>query len=333
MISRRRFITGLVIALAPLDSTANAQEYKAQQAGKVARIGVLTQGSSTSGQHILEAFRQGLRELGYVEGQNIVFEYRWAEGRAERLPDLAAELLRLKVDVIVAGGTLAPLAAKDATRTIPIVMSAAGDPVGTGLVASLARPGGNVTGLSLFSPEITGKRLQLLKEVVPGVSRVAVLWNAANPIAALIVRETEAAARTLGVQLQSLEVRGSDDFESALPAAISGGAGALFIVDDPLVFSSRMRIADFAARNRLPATAFYREFAEAGCLMTFGANPADLFRRAAIYVDKILKGAKPADLPVEQPTKFDLVINLKTAKALGLTIPQSVLVRADEIIQ
>ena len=319
--------------MAPLDSTANAQEYKARQAGKVARIGVLWQGSSTSGPHIREAFRQGLRDLGYVEGQNVVIEYRYAEGKAERLPDLAAELLRLKVDVIVAGGTLAPLAAKHATGTIPIVMSAAGDPVGTGLVPSLAKPGGNVTGLSNFSADLTAKRLQLLKEILPGVSRVAVLWNAANPIAALLMRETEAAARALGLQVQSLEVRGPDEFENALPAAVSGGAGALFVVDDPLVFIARLRIADFAARNRLPMTAIYREFAEAGGLMTFGANLADLNRRAAIYVDKILKGAKPADLPVEQPTKFDLVINLKTAKALGLTIPQSLLVRADEVIQ
>jgi len=200
-------------------------------------------------------------------------------------------------------------------------------------VASLAKPGGNVTGLSLHSPELTGKRLQLTREVVPGLSRVAVLWNAANPIAVLIARETEVAARTLGVQVQPLEVRSSDDFENALPAAVNAGAGALFVVDDPLVFRSRMRIADFAARNRLPATAFYKEFAEAGGLMTFGPNLADLYRRAAIFVDKILKGAKPGDLPVEQPTKYELVINLKTAKALGLTIPQSLLLRADEVIQ
>src|SRR5213594_1479201 len=327
--NRRAFLCGLTLGTLSRSLAAEAQEYKA---GKVARIGLLSQGSPTSGQHIREAFRQGLREVGYVDGQNIVIEYRYAEGKAERLPDLAAELLRLKVDVIVAGGTPAPLAAKRATRTIPIVMAAAGDPVGTGLVASLAQPGGNVTGLSNFSAELTGKRLQLLKEVVPGVSRVAVLWNAANPVAALLMRETEAAARTLGVQVQSLEVRGLDDFENALPAAISGGAGALFVIDDPLVFSSRMRIADFAARNRLPATAFYKEFAKAGGLMAYGPNLTDQFRRAAIYVDKILKGAKPADLPVEQPTKFELVINLKTAKALGLTIPQSVLLRADQVI-
>jgi len=305
---------------------------QAQQAGKVARIGFLAQGPAPSGP-TFEAFRQGLRELGYVEGQNIVIEYRWAEERLERLPDLAAELVSLKVDVIVAPGTPAPLAAKRVTRTIPIVMAAAGDPVGTGLVATLAQPGGNVTGLSNFSAELAGKRLQLQKEVLPGVSRVAVLWNSANPVAALLMRETETAARTLGLQVQSVEVRRPEDFENALPAAISGGAGALFVIDDPLVFSSRMRIADFAVRNRLPATAFYNEFAKAGGLMAYGPNLAHQFRRAALYVDKILKGAKPADLPVEQPTQFELVINMKTAKALGLTIPQPVLLRADQLIE
>jgi putative ABC transport system substrate-binding protein len=200
-------------------------------------------------------------------------------------------------------------------------------------VASLAKPGGNVTGLSNHSAELTGKRLQFTKEVLPGLSRVAVLWNAANPIAELVFKETEAAARTLGVQIQSLEVRSSDDFENALLAAVNGRAGALFVVDDPLVFRNRTRIAEFAARNRLPATAFYKQFAEAGGLMTFGASLADLYRRAAIFVDKILKGAKPADLPVEQPTKYELVINLKTAKTLGLTIPPSLLERADQVIE
>jgi ABC-type uncharacterized transport system substrate-binding protein len=327
--NRRRFLlTSLAGALAaPL--AAEAQ----QHSGKVVRIGFLSPVSSTTAPHVLEAFRQGLRDLGYVEGQNTVVEYRWAEGRAEPLPVLAAELVGLKVDVIVASGTLGPLAAKSATKTIPIVMASAGDPVGTGLVASLARPGGNVTGLSTLTPELGGKRLQLVKEVLPGVSRVAVLWNAANPYTVLLVRETEAAARTLGVQTQSLEVRGPDDFENVLPAAISGGAGALIVVDDPLTVSNRMRIANFAARNRLPAMYGFREFAEAGGLMSFGANLADLYRRATVYVDKILKGAKPADLPIEQPIKFDLVINLKTAKALGLTIPPSLLARADQVIE
>ena len=319
-------LAGSVLLTAPFPA-------EAQQPGKVYRIGVLEQGGLPGPNPVYEAFRQQLHQLGYIEGQNIVFEYRPAEGRAERLPDFAAELVRLKVDVIVAGGTLGPQAAKHATGTIPIVLAAAGDPVGTGLVASLAKPGGNVTGLSNHSAELTGKRLQLTKEVVPGLSRVAVLWNAANPIAELVFKETEAAARTLGVQIQSLEVRSSDDFENALLAAVNGRAGALFVVDDPLVFRNRTRIAEFAARNRLPATAFYKQFAEAGGLMTFGASLADLYRRAAIFVDKILKGAKPADLPVEQPTKFELVINLKTAKALGLTIPPSLLQRADQVIE
>src|SRR2546426_2005238 len=324
MMNRRTFLCGLTLGTlsAPL-------AVDAEQPGKVARIGRLEQGSAGTD----SAFRQGLRELGYVEGQNIIIEYRYAEGRAERLPDLAAELVSLKVDVIVAGGTLAPLAAKQATRTIPIVLAAAGDPVGTGLVPSLAKPGGNVTGLSNLSRELTAKRLQLLKEIVPGLSRVAVLWNAANIVAALHipVPETEAAARTLGLQAQSLEVRGPDDFENSLlerkvlRAAISEG-GALFLVDDPLVMRYRQPIADFAIRNRLPSTAIYKNFAEAGGLMTFGASLPDLYRRAAIFVDKILKGAKPADLPVEQPTKFELVINLKTAKTLGLTIPQALLI-------
>ena len=329
MIDRRTFLTGtgVVLLAAPL-------AVEARQAGEVARIGWLSQVSPTeSATGSREAFRQGMRELGYVEGQNIVFEERWAEGKAERLPDLAAELVSRKVDVIVAGGTLAPLAAMRATKTIPIVLGAAGAPVETGLVASLGKPGGNVTGLSNLSADLTAKRLQLLKEVVPRVTRVAVLWNAANPVAAVVMRETEATARTLGLSVQSLEVRGPDDFEKALRAAMSGGASALFVIDDPLVFIARLRIADFAVRNRLPMTAFYRPFAEAGGLMSFGANLADLFHRAAIYVDKILKGAKPADLPVEQPTKFELIINLKTAKALGLTIPPSLLGRADEVIQ
>ena len=329
MIHRRAFLGTLAGGLLVAPLAAGAQ----QRAG-VARIGWLSQGSRTDlATGSREAFRQGMRELGYVEGQNVVFEERWAEGKAERLPNLAAELVGRKVDVIVAGGTLAPLAAMRATKTIPIVLGAAGAPVETGLVSSLAKPGGNVTGLSNLSADLTAKRLQLLKEVVPGVTRVAVLWNAANPVAAVVMRETEAAARTLGLPVQSLEVRGPDDFERALPAAMSGGARAVFVIDDPLVFTARLRIADFALRNRLPMTAFYRPFAEAGGLMSFGANLADLFHRAAIYVDKILRGAKPGDLPIEQPEKFELVINLKTAKALGLTIPQSLLLRADKVIE
>jgi putative tryptophan/tyrosine transport system substrate-binding protein len=324
---RRAFLAGSAALLAaPLAA-------EAQQTGKVPRIGFLSPASSTTAPHVVEAFRQGLRDLGYVEGQNIVVEYRYANGKAEALPDLAAELVSLEVDVIVASGTPGPLAAKSATKTIPIVMASAGDPVRTGLVASLARPGGNVTGLSTLTPDLGGKRLQLVKELLPGVARVAVLWNAANPYTVLLVREIEAAARTLRVQIQSLEVRGPDDFQNVLPTAISGGAGALVVVDDPLTVSSRTLIVSFAAQHRLPAMYGFREFAEAGGLMAFGANLADLYRRAPVYVDKILKGAKPADLPVEQPAKFDLVINLKTAKALGLKIPPSLLLRADQVIE
>ncbi len=299
---------------------------------KVPRIGILWPSPISVIAHNLEAFRQGLRELGYVEGQNIAIEFRSAEGKWERLPDLAAELVRLKVDVIVAN-TPAALAAKQATRTIPIVMAVSGDPVGDGLVASLARPGGNVTGLSLMVPELGGKRLQLLKEVVPRASRVAVLWNPAVPFTGRVVREMEAAARVLGVQLQPLEIRAPEDIDRAFEAAIRGRASALNVVDDPLVFAHRARILALAAKSRLPAIYPWREFVDAGGLMSYAANLADSFRRAATYVDKILKGTKPADLPVEQPTRFELVINMKTARALGLTFPPSIMVRADQVIQ
>jgi len=328
---RRRFLSTTVagILAAPLDAGA-------QQAGKIYRIGILEQGGpyrSPFGGPSHEAFREQLRELGYIEGQSVVFEYRFAEGRTERLADFAAELVRLKVDVIVSGGTPGPLAAKRATSTIPIVMAAAGDPVGTGLVTNLGRPEGNITGLSNLSEELTGKRLQLVKEVIPGISRVAVLWNAGNPISVIVFKQTEAAARTLGVQVHSVEVRGPDDFQRALPTIVTARVGALFLVDDPLVFGQRLLIADFAVRNRVPASAFYREFVEAGGLMSLGPNLVHQYRRAAIFVDKILKGSKPRDLPVEQPTKFELIINLKTAKALGLTIPPSLLLRADQVIE
>ncbi len=307
----------------------------AQQPGKVARIGFLgnTPPTTPEGRHLLDAFLQGLRERGYVEGKNVAIEYRWAEGKLDRLPELAAQLIRLKPDVIVATGMPAPLALKHATATIPIVMAAAGDPVGSGLVDSLARPGGNITGLSILTPELGGKRLQLLKEVVPGIFRVAVLWNAGNPYAALVVREIEVAARTLGVQLQSLELRGPDDFDGAFGVAIRGRAAAVITVEDPLTVAYRARVVDFASKNRLPAMYGVREFVDAGGLMAYGPSLSDLFRRSATYVEKILKGAKPADLPVEQPTKFEFIINLKTAKALGLTIPRSILIRADEVIQ
>ena len=327
---RRAFISSIAISL-----LAAPFAVEAQPAGKVPRIGFLVAASASDSAYarLIETFRQGLRDLGYVEGRNIVVEYRYADGKYERLPALAAELVRLKVDVIVSHGTPGPLAAKQATSAIPIVMTSAGDPVGSGLVSSLARPGGNVTGLSLMVPELGGKRLQLLKEILPGLSRVAVLWNAANPYASLVAREMEATATTLGVQLQALVVRGPDDFAGALAAATTGRAGALTAVEDPLTITKRTQIVDFAAKSRLPAIYGVKEFVDAGGLMSYGVNLVDLYRRAAAYVDKILKGAKPADLPVQQPTKFEFVINLKTAKALGLTIPPSVLLRADEVIQ
>jgi putative ABC transport system substrate-binding protein len=325
-------MTGRVIALllalflAPLAADA-------QPAGKVWRIGVLLPGPLVPLPPGAVALQLRLLELGYVEGQNIAFEYRSAENKLERLPDLAAELVRLKVDIIYATVTPAAQAAKNATKTIPIVFSASSDPVGFGLVASLARPGGNVTGMSNAGPDLSGKRLELLKEVVPGVSRVAVLWNSANAVIAHQVKETEAAAKVLGIQLQVVGVRGPDDIEGALAVSARGRVGALIVLADFLTVYHRGRIADLAAKNRLPAIYELREFVAAGGLMAYGPSLPDMGRRAAIYVDKILKGAKPADLPVEQPTKFELVINMKTAKALGLTIPQSVLLRADHVIE
>jgi len=268
--------------------------------------------------------------LGYVEGQDIIIETRFAGERPERLPGLAAELVRLKVDVIVPMDPPAVWAAKKATGTIPIVMPNGVDPVGAGQVASLARPGGNITGLAMLTRELAGKRLELLKEVVPGVSRVAVLWNPAEPEEVIEWQEAQHAARTLGLQLHSLEVRGADDVDGALSAISKRRVDALYVA----VFHRwRKPVIEFAARNRLPAMGGLRHIVDEGALISYGPNYDDLFRRAATYVDKILKGAKPADLPVEQPTRFELVINLKTAKALGLTIPQSVLIRADEVIQ
>ena len=328
MSPRKLFIAtlGLGLLAAPLAADA-------QQPGKVARIGILPPGPLAVRLHLWDAFRQGLRDLGYVEGQNIVLVFPSAEVRPERLTDLAAELVRLKVDVIVTAATVGTQAAQQATRTIPIVMAFITDPVETGLVTSLARPGGNITGLSFLSPELYGKRLQLLKEVVPGLSRTAVLSGPTNLDVANQVRELKTAAGALGVQLQILEVRSADDFEKAFQAATRGRAGALLTLDDSLTYSYRPRIVEFAAKHRLPAIYGVREVVDAGGLMSYGASLLDLYRRAATYVDKILKGAKPADLPVEQPTKFELVINLKTAKALGLSIPHSVLIRADQVIQ
>jgi ABC-type uncharacterized transport system substrate-binding protein len=326
---RRSFISTLAGSLlAPLAA-------EGQQAAKVSRIGWLA-ANLASGPHLIEAFRQGLRDLGYVEGRNVVIEYRDAEGKLERLPALAAELVALKVDVILAGSTPAALAAKQATRTLPIVAAALADPVASGLVTSLARPGGNVTGLTGFGPELVGKCLELLTQAVPGVSRVAVLWQPGvigERTEKDMLKGADVAGRALGVRLQFVEARGPADIDSAFSDMTRARAGALTVLSSAMFFLERRRLVDLAAKNRLPAVYTSREFVDAGGLMAYGANAADWFRRAATYVDKILKGAKPADLPVEQPTKFELIINLKTAKTLGLTIPQSVLGRADELIQ
>jgi putative tryptophan/tyrosine transport system substrate-binding protein len=305
----------------------------AQQPAKIPRIGILIPTSASFSSARLEAFRQRLREHGYVEGKNIVIEYRYAEGKPERLPDLAAELVRLKVDVIVTTGPGPTLAAKKASGTIPIVIASAADPVGTGLVSSLARPGGNITGLSLMVPDLDSKRLELLKEAFPKVVRVAFLWNPGGTRGNLPLTEMEAAAKALGLKLVPLPVRGLDDFESAFARAKREGAQALITTTGGLINTQQRQVLDFAAKNRLPAIYPYSEFVEAGGLMTYGPNNADLFRRAADYVDKILKGANPADLPIEQPKKFELIINLKTAKQIGVTIPQSLLYRADKVIK
>jgi putative ABC transport system substrate-binding protein len=302
----------------------------AQQSGKTARVGILFFVTSPL---LDEAFRQGLRELGYVEGQNIAIEYRSAEGKSERLPGLAAELVRLKVDVIVSASPPATEAAKRATSTVPIVFALSGDPVAAGLVASLARPGGNITGLATISGEVVGKQLELLKRVAPKVSRVAVLQNPSNPGHALTLPQAEGAARALGVQLQVLKARTPSEIEVAFAAMRSQRADGALVLRDAMFREQRAQIVALAAKSRLPAVYGLREEAEAGGLMAYGASVPQLFRRAATYVDKILKGAKPADLPVEQPTKFELVINLKTAKALGLTIPPSLLGQADQVIQ
>jgi ABC-type uncharacterized transport system substrate-binding protein len=306
---------------------------EAQQAG-TRRIGFLETGSPSSARvQLWETLRQRLRELGYFEGQNIAFESRFAEGKTDRLPGLAAELVALKVDVIVTSGTPASLAAKQATLTIPIVMAQLADPVGSGLVASLGRPGGNVTGLTTQDADLSGKRLGLLKEVVPKVSRIALLIEETNPGTVLIAKGTQAAARLAGVQLQSLGVRDPGELDRAFSAMKEARAGALIVESSSMLFTSRTRLADLALKNRLPTMFAQREYAEAGGLMAYSADFLDLFRRTATFVDKILKGAKPADLPVEQPTKWEFVINLKTAKALGLTIPQTLLLRADHVIQ
>jgi putative ABC transport system substrate-binding protein len=325
--NRRTFLCGLTVGTFALPLAAAAQ-----QAGKVPRIGFLFYGSPGPSPEV-EAFRQGLRELGYVEGQNIAIDYRFASGQVERLPELAAELVRLKVDVIVTPTTPASLAAKQATSTIPIVFAGVADAVGAGLITSFARPGGNITGLASISAELGGKRLELLKEVVPKASRVAVLYNPADRSNVLALRVLQESAPALRLTLQPLEVRGPGEFEGAFVAMTRERAHALFGAAGVLTFEHRKVLVDLTAKSRIPAMWGHRQFVDAGGLMSYAVNWYDQLRRTATYVDKILNGAKPADLPVEQPTKFELVINLKAAKALGLTIPPSLLQRADEVIQ
>ena len=327
---RREFITLLGGAASAWPLAA-----RAQQAGKVPRIGYLSPGSAIPGPLAYhDEFQRGLRELGYVEGQNIVIEYRFADGNFDRLPQLAAELVQLNVDVIVSVVTQASLAAKNATRTIPIVIVSVGDPVGAGLVASLARPGANVTGNSAMTTEVIGKSLGLFKQTVAKVSPMAVLWNPDNVVyQGQILRETEVAARTLGIQLQMFGARSPDEFDRTFAAIAGARVASLLVLPDPLFSAYTARIADLANKSRLPAMYGLREDAAAGGLMAYGPKYADFYRRAASYVDKILKGAKPADLPVEQPTKFEFTINLKTARPLGLTIPAGILAIADEVIE
>jgi putative ABC transport system substrate-binding protein len=325
---RREFITLLGGAAAAWPLMA-----RAQQAGKLPTIGYFGASAAVSESPWTTAFVQRLRELGWIEGHTIAIEYRWAEGRVERAAEIAAEFVRQKVDVIVTTATPPTIAAKHATSVIPIVFAVAGDPVGTGLVASLARPGANVTGLSLQATDLAGKRIELLREVVPGLRRLAIMGNVGNPIIVLEMGEVQAAARTLGLDVvTSSEIRKAEDIAPALET-FNDRADALFVVLDPVISSSRLRINTFALRARLPTMHGVRDLVEAGGMMSYGPNFPDLFRRAAGYVNKILRGAKPADIPIEQPTKFDLVLNLTTAKALGLTIPEAFLLRADEVIE
>ena len=332
-IARAVTITTLSLAMA-IVSLAVPFAIEAQPAARLYRIGMMEVVGTSANAANLGAFRRGLSELGYVEGQNVLIEYRSADGRTERFADLAIELVRLKVDVIVTRGEPAALAAKHATATIPIVMASSGDPAVSGIVASLARPGGNVTGFHVMAPpELGSKRLQLLKEAVPGLSRVGILWNPADIYPPLIVRDTERAARAMRVQLASLEVQRPEAFEQAFESALLGQVDGLIAVEDYLTFTDRTRIVEFTAMSRLPAIYGLREFVDAGGLMSYGTDRRDLYRRCAAYIDKILKGARPGDLPVEPPTKFELAINLKTARALGLVIPPSLLLRADHVVE
>lgn len=324
---RREFMT-LIGGMALLPPAGHAQ-----QTAKIRRIGLLSPFSPDDTAIWHQALVRGLSDLGWVEGKNIAIEYRYAEGRNDRLPGLIADLVRLKVDIIVTAVTNDTLAAKDAAGGIPIVMAAAGEPVAVGIVASLARPGGNVTGLSQMNPDLTGKRLELLKELAPDISSVAVFLNPDDPISVLSLKEIEIPARRLKIEVRPLQARDTDELNKRLQEAVRARIGALAIMPNPVFVKNLKRIADFALENRLPSMFHLREFAEVGGLMSYGADRADLFRRAATFVDKILKGASPADLPIEQPTKFDLAINLRTAKALGLVVSPVLLAQADDVIE
>ncbi len=328
----KRSVGGLIIAIV-LGLLAAPLAAEAQGPPSVPRIGVLRPGSPMGADVVLEAFRQELKALGYVQGQNVLLEARYAEGKLDRLPQLATELVQLKVDVIVVGSGVAIRAVQQATTTIPVVMAVSSDPVADGFVASLARPGGNITGLSMLAVELSGKRLQLLKEAVPRASRVAVMWNPAYTGMEARYRVVQAGAPQVGVTVRSLEVREPRDFESAFATMTRERPDALLLLVDPVTLENSRRIVDFAAAKRLPAIYEVREFVDAGGLMSYGPSLPGMWKRAAAYVDKIFKGARPADLPVEQPTRFELVINLKTAKGLGLTIPPSILILADQVIQ
>ena len=329
MIDRRTFVGAVAGALLTLPLAA-----KAQQPGNVPRIGYIVLNSAESGRHLLAAFREGLRERGWVDGQNIVIEDRYADGVVDRLRVLVADLIRLNVEIIVTTSSATTWAAKEATKSIPIVMTVSADALGEGLVTSLARPGENITGMTfLVGPEIAGKQLQLLKELAPAAARVAVLTNPTNRSHAAFARELKVAAQSLGAQLQVVEARSPDALDSAFAAMTRERAGALLVLSDSIFVGQRRRIVDLAARAKLPAIYYQREFVDAGGLISYGASLADTFRRAATDVDKILRGAKPADIPIEQPTKYELVINLKTATMLGLPIPQSLLLRANEVVQ
>jgi putative ABC transport system substrate-binding protein len=306
---------------------------EAQQTEKVHRIGFLGNSTAALEANLIGPFREGLRDLGYVEGKNIVVEWRWAEGKYERFPALIAELIASKVELIVTAGTPATIALKKATTTLPLVMIAVGDPVGTGLIASLAHPGGNLTGLTSISPELDGKRLELLREVVPKISHVAVLWNPTSPLQVVAERETQAAAQAMGIKVLSLGVQAQEHFDDAFATIRRERPGALLVLADRLFLHHRARIMDFATKHHLPGVHAYVELVEAGGLMSYGPSYAGMHKRAAYFVDRILKGTKPADLPVEAPAKFELVVNLKAAKKIGLTIPQSVLYRADKVIK